>query len=233
MQKDNTDKEYKAWDRNPTISKSRNKNIKKPEYTQKYQSNTKKSKDPIPIHQKQSKKKYEHKTVVSSITKYSTWNKGSSSIISPKEKKQKSIPKGPTIIIPTRDTRNYAAIIKQEINIDKEDTFIPNTRNDVYVSVPRIRRKYLTKYTSSTSGNSSHASWELAYYHPLLQLYNIFMDGMYKLDPNFPENRDTFYNFSNFVYNVSSTHISPYLEDLTPTQEDEYLLYTIKRQDFL
>lgn len=225
MQKDKKDKknkEYKQWEKNPTISKSRNKNNIKQEHNK-----------------KQSIQEY--KKIVAPIMSQSVWNKGSSSIISPKEKQKKiknckSPPKCPKVIIPARDTRNYAAIIKPEINIEK-NTFISNTttKNDVSVPITRIiRRKCVTNYTpKSGSRISSHVNWELAHYKCLLELYDIFMDGMYKLDPNFDDNVDTFYNFTDFVHHVSSTNISPYLEDLTQTHEDEYTLYTIKRQDFL
>jgi hypothetical protein len=92
---------------------------------------------------------------------------------------------------------------------------------------PRISLKNKFK----NSSNCSYDTWEFFYFKYIVDLYEIFLNGINQLDTNININTvNTFYKFSKFIRKCSSGEISPYLETIENTNlENLYNEFTIKR----
>jgi hypothetical protein len=83
----------------------------------------------------------------------------------------------------------------------------------------------------SKTSNCSYDTWEFFYFKYILDLYEIFLNGMNQLNLGIDVNSiDTFDKFSKFIRQCSSGEISPYLESIENTElESLYNEFTIKR----
>lgn len=79
--------------------------------------------------------------------------------------------------------------------------------------------------------NVSYCNWEISYFKYLIDLYNIFCEGMKKLEIPYLDTIEVFENFCYFIRDSSSGEISPYLDSIDNNLEDTYYEYTIKRNN--
>jgi len=83
--------------------------------------------------------------------------------------------------------------------------------------------------------NASYSSWEISYFKYLIDLYNIFCEGMEELEIPYLDTNEVFENFCYFIRDSSSGEISPYLDsidnNIMNNLEDTYYEYTIKRDN--
>ena len=132
------------------------------------------------------------------------------------------------------DIPSYASRLKSN-DAPVQPTLIDTDNADEYngfVYTPPIERRCVTNYTPP-HGNSSHNAWERAYFTHLVELRNIFISGMSSFisptDREYMRSTEFFENFSQFIYDSSSKYISPYMENMTEEQEDEYFKYTVMK----
>lgn len=80
--------------------------------------------------------------------------------------------------------------------------------------------------------NVSYSTWEMSYFKYLIDLYDIFCEGIKKLNIPYLETVESFENFCYFIRDVSSGEISPYLDSIDNTDDmDTYCEYIIKRDN--
>lgn len=83
--------------------------------------------------------------------------------------------------------------------------------------------------------NVSYSNWEISYFKYLIDLYNIFCEGMEELKIPYLDTSEVFENFCYFIRDSSSGEISHYLDsidnNLMNNLEDTYYEYTIKRDN--
>lgn len=84
--------------------------------------------------------------------------------------------------------------------------------------------------------NVSYSTWEISYFKYLIDLYNIFCEGIEQLNIPYLDTPEVFENFCYFIRDASSGEISPYLDSLDNNNcmseiEDIYYEYTIKRDN--
>jgi hypothetical protein len=81
--------------------------------------------------------------------------------------------------------------------------------------------------------NCSYDTWEFFYFKYILDLYEIFLNGVSQLNLGVDVNSiDTFDKFAKFIRKCSSGEISPYLETIENTGlESLYNEFTIKRNN--
>ena len=95
----------------------------------------------------------------------------------------------------------------------------------------KLSSQISVKNKFKNSSNCSYDTWEFFYFKYIVDLYEIFLNGINQLDTNININTvNTFYKFSKFIRNCSSGEISPYLESIENTNlENLYNEFTIKR----
>uniref|UniRef100_A0A6C0ELV7 Uncharacterized protein n=1 Tax=viral metagenome TaxID=1070528 RepID=A0A6C0ELV7_9ZZZZ len=94
-------------------------------------------------------------------------------------------------------------------------------------------RKLVTNYVPPRE-NDSDDIWEYSYFRELIQLRNIFIEGVEKIRPDLLEylhSPQFFLTFCRMVRKGSSGYIHRYLEDLTDEERDDYLHYVFKRNE--
>lgn len=80
--------------------------------------------------------------------------------------------------------------------------------------------------------NVSYSTWEISYFKYLIDLYDIFCEGIKKLNIPYLDTVESFENFCYFIRDVSSGEISPYLDSIENTDVmDTYYEYIIKRDN--
>ena len=80
--------------------------------------------------------------------------------------------------------------------------------------------------------NVSYSTWEISYFKYLIDLYDIFCEGIEKLNIPYLDTVESFENFCYFIRDVSSGEISPYLDSIDNTNHiDTYYEYIIKRDN--
>lgn len=129
----------------------------------------------------------------------------------------------------------YAEITKTNDNKSSNTPSIIRNESSgrICQDVLRPKRQLVTNYVPQ-KGNSSYGVWEFSYYRHLIDLRNIFINGM--LD-NHPEldgylQSDAFTDdFFRFVRECSSCYISPQLELLTEQEEEDLAKFQIKRDE--
>jgi hypothetical protein len=94
-----------------------------------------------------------------------------------------------------------------------------------------VRPKLAIRNKVTKSSNCSYDTWEFFYFKYIVDLYEIFLNGINQLDTGIDVNSvDTFDKFSKFIRKCSSGEISPYLETIENTGlESLYNEFTIKR----
>jgi hypothetical protein len=133
---------------------------------------------------------------------------------------------------------NYASVTKekeQHSNNNNNDVIIIPENIEYIKNIPNIPR-CLNKQTvrnqvPKPNNNISFGVWEHTYFKHVLDLNDIFSEGVNKLDID--TNSFEFLSiFSNFIRQCSSGEISPYIEDLDSETNELYMEYTIKRNNF-
>tara|TARA_Y100000389_G_C17406434_1_gene488341 strand:- start:498 stop:1181 length:684 start_codon:yes stop_codon:yes gene_type:complete len=131
------------------------------------------------------------------------------------------------------------------INKDTDKNADDNTDENIKIESDVIRGNFLlnTQYKTQkfcvrnqvpkNNYNVSYSNWEISYFKYLIDLYNIFCEGMKKLEIPYLDTIEVFENFCYFIRDSSSGEISPYLDsidnNLINNLEDIYYEYTIKR----
>ena len=94
-----------------------------------------------------------------------------------------------------------------------------------------VRPKLAIRNKVTKSSNCSYDTWEFFYFKYIVDLYEIFLNGINQLDTGIDVNSvDTFDKFSKFIRKCSTGEISPYLETIENTGlESLYNEFTIKR----
>ena len=102
--------------------------------------------------------------------------------------------------------------------------------NNLYTKF-NVRPKLSVRNKVTKSSNCSYDTWEFFYFKYIVDLYEIFLNGINQLDTGIDVNSvDTFDKFSKFIRKCSSGEISPYLETIENTGlESVYNEFTIKR----
>ncbi len=78
--------------------------------------------------------------------------------------------------------------------------------------------------------NPNHHYWERTYLQHILDLENIFLNGLQQLDiTQYP----SFHDFSCFIFEYSSKYITDLVDPLPPALDEKYLEYTIKRDSII
>ena len=133
---------------------------------------------------------------------------------------------------------SYASMLSAKTNDDPKVSVNTSGTVDEYdkTHVSHLpRRRLVTNYTPPRGRDRPHDTWEWAYFRHLLELREIFVSGMCFVNPNIDVETlytpEFFENFSQFVYEASSRHISPYLEPLSERLLEEYSKYLIKRNE--
>ena len=102
--------------------------------------------------------------------------------------------------------------------------------NNLYTKF-NVRPKLSVRNKVTKSSNCSYDTWEFFYFKYIVDLYEIFLNGINQLDTGIDVNSvDTFDKFSKFIRKCSSGEISPYLETIENSGlESMYNEFTIKR----
>ena len=102
--------------------------------------------------------------------------------------------------------------------------------NNLYTKF-NVRPKLSVRNKITKSSNCSYDTWEFFYFKYIVDLYEIFLNGINQLDTGIDVNSvDTFDKFSKFIRKCSSGEISPYLETIENSGlESLYNEFTIKR----
>ena len=135
----------------------------------------------------------------------------------------------------TRKNRNravisYASLAKaaKPVADNTNDTKTVDEHDESTNTVANSRRRCV-RNTVPRRGNSSHHSWERAYFRHLINIRNILINGMVKIEPDGDKKclrtPDFLNNLSRFLHEVSSKEISPYLDELTDREEEDYITY--------
>jgi hypothetical protein len=158
--------------------------------------------------------------------------------ISRKERKNKnrkqslSDPRRNTIVYES-NTKNYASIIKPDSKQDiKSQSVVNETCEYKHEFIKSIRtRKRRVRNQIPKDRCSSIEAWEYAYFTYIIDLKNIFVEGvnMLGLDTN---SVDFFSNFSNFIKDCSSGEITPYIQELNDYEENMYNNYISEKESF-
>lgn len=123
----------------------------------------------------------------------------------------------PVINTPPIPTKTFASSVSITELVKQNDTkSTNNSSGNVFCHNSLPKRKQVTNYIPyDDRGNFvSKDAWELIYIEHLLEIYNIFLKHLVKIDLNFQKELDYNYffdNFSHFIYGQSSGFISPYL----------------------
>lgn len=129
---------------------------------------------------------------------------------------------------------NYANILKQSNN---QQNTIADTRDDRVRTDSKnvkLRRKRLVVNYVPPKRTSSYDSWEFAYFRELMQLRNVFIDGLASQYPHlidYMTSPQFFHKFCRFIRKNSSGYITPHLEELNEVEQEDYWFYTLKRKD--
>ena len=113
---------------------------------------------------------------------------------------------------------------REHIKCDEQPT------NNLYTKF-NVRPKLSVRKKVTKSSNCSYDTWEFFYFKYIVDLYEIFLNGINQLDTGIDVNSvDTFDKFSKFIRKCSSGEISPYLETIENSGlESMYNEFTIKR----
>ena len=117
------------------------------------------------------------------------------------------------------------------INVStREDIKCDEHTNNLYTKF-NVRPKLSVRNKITKSSNCSYDTWEFFYFKYIVDLYEIFLNGINQLDTGIDVNSvDTFDKFSKFIRKCSSGEISPYLETIENSGlESMYNEFTIKR----
>lgn len=121
----------------------------------------------------------------------------------------------------------------EPVSTDRENTV--NGSDGVPYDCTRIRRKIVRNQTPKPNYNVSHWSWELTYFRHILELHNIFSEGVKGLGfGDLGIHSFEFLNvFSNFIKDSSSGEISPFVDNVgtNGNLEDLYFEYMVKRNN--
>jgi hypothetical protein len=138
-------------------------------------------------------------------------------------------PKNPKKVTKQPPKPAYADILRKANSVvttepiydEPEEYDVVSERSNVTIKPDYITRR-----------NSNHDSWERTYFKQLLDLRNIFIQGMVQNQPEMEQYLNSphfFHRFTSFLYNNSSTKISEFIEPLSEDLENTYLEYMIKR----
>lgn len=78
-------------------------------------------------------------------------------------------------------------------------------------------------------------TWEYKHFKHLIDLKHIFLtkyNNLYKNNPINIDNENFTEIFNNFIYQCSSGKITNFLNDMSEYDNDEYIKYIIKRNEF-
>ena len=142
---------------------------------------------------------------------------------------------------PVYNGPDFAGLISKndetlDVNTSGGDT--ENTEHkSIVIPIPRIPMRFRNSVRNQVpriNTNNSYGAWEFAYFNNILDLHSIFADaideiGIDGVDTN---SADFIHVFGKFIKECSSGEISPYIEDLTETEEMAYMAYTIKRNEY-
>jgi hypothetical protein len=131
---------------------------------------------------------------------------------------------------------NYASVTKEKEQENNNGDSIPITeyieyRNNV-PSIPIFRNiQTVRNQVPKINNNVSFGVWEHTYFKHILDLSDIFSEGVNKLDID-TKSFEFLSIFSNFIRKCSSGEISPYIEDIDSKTDELYMEYAIKRNKF-
>ena len=131
---------------------------------------------------------------------------------------------------------NYASITKQvkedEHDVEKNVDISPDkygSRIIIHpIPHPNKGKKTVRNQVQNPNNNVSFDTWEHIYFKHILDLNDIFSEGIEKIGIN-TGSLNFLEVFSHFIRDCSSGEISPYIEDLDPEISEFYNEYTIKR----
>ena len=126
----------------------------------------------------------------------------------------------------------YANIIKRDDESGEHFKSDDNGYITGYRTITRdLFRKSVRNKTTRSNNNVSYDVWKYTYFKHILDLSDIFSEGVKKL--GIETNTINFLDvFSDFIRECSSGEISPYIEDLDEQTEELYLENAIKRNNF-
>lgn len=101
-------------------------------------------------------------------------------------------------------------------------------KSDEYFTTTFPKSRRVVRNIIPPKGNSSRDAWEYSYAPNLLEIQRIMYSGIRRVKPGFK--KIDFDLLSEFLYDNSSKHISPYLEDLKPHMEEKYTEYLTRKQ---
>ena len=124
----------------------------------------------------------------------------------------------------------YADVVKKSVTNIISESDADNGHNFKYDFKPSNDHT-TTKPSYIWRRNSNYDSWERSYFPILLEMRNIFISRMIEINPlmeNFLRSPQFFKKFNLFIYNNSSTQITPFLEPLNSELETLYSEYKEK-----
>ena len=130
-------------------------------------------------------------------------------------------------------TRDYSKIIKPDtIQCIPNDIYKISEESVKYNPFPVLRRRIQNRVRNQVPKNrtSSLETWEYKYFKHLIDLRDIFVKGLEKLEITGVDLRSEFFfnTFSSFIKKNSSGEINPYIQELNDYEENIYHNYIIK-----
>ena len=133
------------------------------------------------------------------------------------------------------NTKNYASIIKPDSKHDIKSQSLDNEtyeyKHELITSIRTRKRRVRNQIPKDRY--SSIEAWEYAYFTYIIDLKNIFFEGVRNLNIGGLDTNSVnfFSNFSNFIKDYSSGEITPYIEELNEYEENMYNNYVIEKSE--
>ena len=135
-----------------------------------------------------------------------------------------------------RNKSTYATLLAPTSSKTSEVSY----RNNDEPIIPDNKEKplydnFYNFYRRCRKIRSFQSTWEFVHFKYILELHDIFVAGMKRVDPSIDEDELYSYEFlvefCSFLYNSSSTRITEGLEPLTEQEQHAYFKYLKAKQD--
>ena len=128
------------------------------------------------------------------------------------------------------NTRDYSKIIKPDTILDISSCKDTKTDEDFkYDPFPILRRRMSNRVRNQIPRNrtSSLEAWEYVYFSHIIDLRNIFLEGLEKLEMtgDYLRSEIFFDKFARFIKKNSSGEINRYIKELNEYEENMYFKY--------